>query len=200
MSSDPHRSHDRPDSHGRGNSAGRAGPPGRRGADGAEGRFGGQNNPRHFRRAESHDESHAQSAAAQPGPVAAHPLASSAPPALVLTQADLADMLAHARAAGAFAFDSEFIGEMSYVPRLCLVQTATAERVFLADPLAKLDLAGVWELVTDPAAEKIVQPLASKCLAPSSCDSSSTAMRRSGQPSSASAIPPRHYPKCRAAW
>ncbi|MFW5740185.1 MAG: hypothetical protein ACOC1F_07450, partial [Myxococcota bacterium] len=37
------------------------------------------------------------------------------------------------------AFDTEFIGEETYVPRICLVQVATAERLWLLDPLAGLD-------------------------------------------------------------
>jgi ribonuclease D len=65
-------------------------------------------------------------------------------------------MIDRLKEAGAFAFDSEFIGEATYEPRLCLLQAATAKRVYLVDPLAGLDLLGLWELVAHPAVEKIV--------------------------------------------
>ena len=69
----------------------------------------------------------------------------------------LADLLTHLRAAGSFAYDSEFIGESSYHPKLCLVQTATVDRVSLIDPLAPgLDLTPFWALLADASIEKIV--------------------------------------------
>jgi ribonuclease D len=75
---------------------------------------------------------------------------------VVDTGPSLAEMVGELKAAGAFAFDSEFIGERSYEPLLCLVQAATARRVFIVDPLAGLDLAGLWDLVVCPTVEKIV--------------------------------------------
>ena len=76
---------------------------------------------------------------------------------LITTNEQLADHLAHLREAGSFAYDSEFIGESSYTPLLCLVQTATVDRVGLIDPLAEgLDLRPFWELLADPTLEKIV--------------------------------------------
>lgn len=112
--------------------------------------------PRHFWREKSHQESHAQGEGTHLGPILAHPLASAEPPTLVTTGAGLAEMAAHLEAAGAFAFDSEFIGERSYEPLLCLVQVATPARVFLVDPLASLDLSALWELIVSPSIEKIV--------------------------------------------
>ena len=58
---------------------------------------------------------------------------------LIATDGGLAELLEHLRSAGSFAYDSEFIGELSYVPKLCLIQVATAERVALIDPLAEVD-------------------------------------------------------------
>ena len=109
---------------------------------------------RHFWREQSHRQSHE---AAGPGPVATHPLASADEPAMVATDAGLAEAIAHLRAEGSFAFDSEFIGERSYTPHLCLVQLATTRRVFIVDPLARLDLGPLWEvLLCSQEIEKIV--------------------------------------------
>ena len=75
---------------------------------------------------------------------------------MVNTAAGLTAILAHLRDAGRFAYDSEFIGEMTYIPKLCLIQVASAQKVALIDPLARLDLTPFWELLCDPAIEKIV--------------------------------------------
>jgi ribonuclease D len=53
--------------------------------------------------------------------------------------------------AGRFGFDTEFVGEDTYHPRLCLVQVATDERLFLIDPLTAGPLDAFWKLVVDPA-------------------------------------------------
>ncbi len=72
------------------------------------------------------------------------------------TPEGLADILAHLRERGSFAFDTEFISELTYHSRICLVQVATEERLALLDPLQGLDLKPFWELVADPSLEKIV--------------------------------------------
>lgn len=77
-------------------------------------------------------------------------------PELITTNDALIAHIAHLRAAGSFAYDSEFIGESSYHPVLCLVQTATIDTVGLIDPMAGLDLTPFWELLADPSVEKIV--------------------------------------------
>jgi ribonuclease D len=69
---------------------------------------------------------------------------------------ELTELLKSLRAAGSFAYDSEFIGELTYLPKLCLIQVASTTRIALIDPLAELDVRPFWELVTDPAVEKIV--------------------------------------------
>jgi ribonuclease D len=50
-----------------------------------------------------------------------------------------------------FGMDTEFVGEATYHPRLCLVQVATSERLYLIDPLTVGPLDAFWKLVVDPA-------------------------------------------------
>ncbi len=54
------------------------------------------------------------------------------------------------REAGRFALDTEFVGERTYIPRLCLVQVATPEVIGLVDTLAVSDMTPLWDLVCDP--------------------------------------------------
>ncbi len=75
---------------------------------------------------------------------------------LVMTKEALDEALAHVRAKGTFAYDTEFIGEESYWPRICVVQLATTERVILIDAVAVPDLTPVFELVADPTLLTIV--------------------------------------------
>lgn len=109
---------------------------------------------RQLRRRMSHDEAHL--AAAVAGPILEHPLVCQAAPILVTSDAGMAEMIGHLAAGGSFAFDSEFIRENSYEPHLCLVQAATSQQVYVVDPLAKLDLSPLWDLVASPEVEKIV--------------------------------------------
>jgi ribonuclease D len=52
-------------------------------------------------------------------------------------------------------FDTEFVGESTYQPQLCLVQVATEDRIFVIDPLAKVNLQDFWQALTDPEREVI---------------------------------------------
>jgi ribonuclease D len=63
---------------------------------------------------------------------------------------ELAAACAHIAQFPVFGFDTEFIGEESYYPDLCLVQVATPERLYLLDPLSVGSLKAFWELVADP--------------------------------------------------
>lgn len=106
-------------------------------------------------RQRSHDEAHAADSPLPP--ILQHELVPQGEPSVIQSQGELESHIAVLRAAGRFAFDTEFIGEHSYHARLCLIQTATAREVALIDPLApKLDLSGLWELLTDESIEKIV--------------------------------------------
>jgi ribonuclease D len=75
---------------------------------------------------------------------------------LVARPEDLPACCEHLAARGRFGLDTEFVGEDTYHPHLCLVQVATAERLILIDPLTvpRLDL--FWKVVTDPNNEVVV--------------------------------------------
>src|SRR5262245_2958025 len=55
-----------------------------------------------------------------------------------------------------FGFDTEFIGEQSFVPDLCLIQVATPGLLTLIDPLSVGSLAAFWALVAEPARVTVV--------------------------------------------
>lgn len=112
--------------------------------------------PRQDFRARSHALAHAGEDGKPAGRIPEHPLIPTNHPQLISQEPEFQELLAHLRTQGAFAYDSEFIGEMSYYPKLCVVQVATRERVALVDGLAQLDLRPFWELVADPAIEKVV--------------------------------------------
>lgn len=75
---------------------------------------------------------------------------------LLTKQAALDECCTRWRAAGVFAFDTEFIRDETYESKLCLVQVAAEDDVILIDPTGKLDLAGFWELVADKNVVTIV--------------------------------------------
>lgn len=77
-------------------------------------------------------------------------------PVIITTASDLDAFIEHARAHPVLAFDTEFIGEDSFRPRICLVQLATSERVALVDPFELGRLEPLWELVADPKVRTIV--------------------------------------------
>lgn len=53
-------------------------------------------------------------------------------------------------------FDTEFVGEETYEPSLCLIQVSTADAIFLIDPLSAGPLNHFWRLLLDPARTVIV--------------------------------------------
>lgn len=109
------------------------------------------------RRSQNHKLAHDEATPGKFAEVPDHPLVPCDVQPIVTTQASLDDMIAALRTAGSFAYDSEFIGEQSYFPRLCVLQVATTTSIWLIDPLADgLDLTPFWELFTDDAIEKIV--------------------------------------------
>jgi ribonuclease D len=57
---------------------------------------------------------------------------------------------------GSIGLDTEFLRERTYRARLCLVQIADAEQVWLIDPLADVDLSGIAGMIADPDVEILV--------------------------------------------
>jgi ribonuclease D len=109
-------------------------------------------------RARAHADAHSDDAAPPPPHEALdHPLVPQGPAPLLATNAELQELIEHLRAAGSFAYDSEFIGELTYHPKLCVIQVASAERVALIDPMAPgIELRPFWELLCEPQVEKVV--------------------------------------------
>lgn len=111
--------------------------------------------PRHAHRSRSHESAHANHDQHRSDAIPDHPLIPRNT-AVVDTQAGLESLIEKLRNAERFAYDSEFIGELSYHPRICLIQTATPEGVWLIDPLKKLDLSSFWDLIADRTVQKLV--------------------------------------------
>ncbi len=75
----------------------------------------------------------------------------------IVTRPDaLAACCAELAACPYFGFDTEFVGEDTYHPSLCLVQVAMPDRLFLIDPLTAGPLDAFWQLVVDPARVAVV--------------------------------------------
>src|SRR5438132_824206 len=68
----------------------------------------------------------------------------------------LAACCAQLAAARRFGLDTEFVGEDSYHPKLCLIQVATEDALVLIDPLTAGPLDAFWKLIVDPANQVIV--------------------------------------------
>jgi ribonuclease D len=75
---------------------------------------------------------------------------------IVTQPEELAACCAALAACSHFGFDTEFVGEDTYHPSLCLVQVATPDRLFLIDPLTTGPLDAFWQLVVDPARVVVV--------------------------------------------
>lgn len=75
---------------------------------------------------------------------------------IVTTPEGLTTCCAYLATCPTIGFDTEFVGEETYHPKLCLVQVATPERLFLLDPLAIGSLDEFWKLLLDPARTVVV--------------------------------------------
>ena len=57
--------------------------------------------------------------------------------------------------ASVVGFDTEFVGDATYEPRLCLLQVATDDTIFVIDPLSGLNLREFWLALTAPGREVV---------------------------------------------
>jgi ribonuclease D len=75
---------------------------------------------------------------------------SEVPEEIVTTPEQLAELCTFLADCPAIGFDTEFVGEETYHPRLCLVQVASPSQLFLVDPLSTGPLDAFWKLIVDP--------------------------------------------------
>lgn len=75
---------------------------------------------------------------------------------LVTTPADLDSCCAHLAECSRLGLDTEFVGETSYHPELCLVQVATETALYLIDPFAFESLGAFWKFVASPTHQVVV--------------------------------------------
>jgi ribonuclease D len=79
------------------------------------------------------------------------------PKELIVAHPDeLAECCAYLASCDEFGFDTEFVGEDSYHPSLCLVQVSAGDRLYLIDPLSAGSLEPFWRLVIDPSRVSVV--------------------------------------------
>jgi len=107
-------------------------------------------------RARAHESAHAEGELQETIAPQNLPLVPAGPATMVTEEQQLSQLIANLRTDGCFAYDSEFIGELTYFPKLCVIQVASHARVALIDPLAGLELRPFWELLADSSVEKIV--------------------------------------------
>ena len=69
---------------------------------------------------------------------------------VVTDPAQMAGCLDHIAESPVIGFDTEFVGEESFRPELCLIQVSTAERLFVIDPYEVGPLDDFWKLLLDP--------------------------------------------------
>jgi len=83
-----------------------------------------------------------------------HPMVTAAAPQVVTTPEALSALIAEVNAHPVVAYDTEFIGEESFYPKLCLVQVATPNVIALVDPIplgeAGCDLGDLFGAIAAP--------------------------------------------------
>lgn len=75
----------------------------------------------------------------------------------------LAELVRHLRATPVVGLDTEFVGEDSYRPELCLVQVSTPDRLAIIDPFACGPLDDFWEVLLDPRRTTVVHAGREEC-------------------------------------
>ncbi len=78
------------------------------------------------------------------------------PETIVANPTQLADCLDHLESTPVIGFDTEFVGEDSFRPELCLVQVATDAHLFVIDPFSCGPLDRFWSILTNPKKSVVV--------------------------------------------
>jgi len=68
----------------------------------------------------------------------------------------LVECCARLRETTSLGFDTEFVGEETYEPSLCLIQISTDDALFLIDPLSAGELGDFWSVLLDPVRTVVV--------------------------------------------
>jgi len=85
-----------------------------------------------------------------------HPEVPVGDPRIISNQPSLLALAEELRTLGRFGYDTEFIGEQTYYPHICLIQIGTPQFIALIDPLEEIDLTPLWQLIADPDVETVV--------------------------------------------
>lgn len=75
---------------------------------------------------------------------------------IITQQAEFVKLCQRLRESPQVSFDTEFVSEFTYRPRLCLLQFATRDLQVAVDPFELTDLTPWWEIMADDATEIIV--------------------------------------------
>lgn len=110
---------------------------------------------RRRKRAFQHEEAHADQAVEFSPPIN-NPEVPTSEPRMVVTSEELEDVAHEIRSSGLVAYDTEFIGEETYHPRICLVQLATTDLIAIIDPFVVENLNPIWEVLADPDVTTLV--------------------------------------------
>jgi ribonuclease D len=75
---------------------------------------------------------------------------------LITTREEAQEVADAARKVGRVGLDTEFLRERTYRPKLCLVQIAVGDDIYLIDPLGLDDLSALVGIIDDPEIEVLV--------------------------------------------
>ena len=116
-------------------------------------------------RAKSHDSAHLDEAVPASITAIDDPLVPAGSAAMVRSEDELDSLLEHLRSVGRFGYDSEFIGELTYIPKLNLDSGRIHGKNRVDRPFGRVrDLKfPFWELLADPKIEKVVHAGSAGC-------------------------------------
>ena len=75
---------------------------------------------------------------------------------LITKQAEFDALCRYLAESNTVTFDTEFVSESHFRPRLCLLQFGTADRIEAVDPFEVEDLSAWWEIMTDDVTTVVV--------------------------------------------